>query len=58
MDDYARVMAINLRSPEPTKADLGVTAFFPVQQTLKGLAAARAGETTLEILGLQTEDAL
>jgi len=42
-------LSINLRSPEPTKADLGVTAFFPVQQTLKGLAAARAGETTLEI---------
>lgn len=42
-------LSINLRSPEPTKADLAIEAWFPVQQTLKGLAAARAGETALEI---------
>ena len=42
-------LSINLRSPELAKADIAVAALFPVQQTVKGLAAARAGQTTLEV---------
>ncbi len=42
-------LSINMKSPAPAKTDLAVVALFPVQQTLRGLAAARAGETTLEI---------
>lgn len=38
-----------MKNPAPAKTDLGIAAFFPVQQTLKGLAAARAGESALEI---------
>lgn len=42
-------LSINLKNPAPAKADLAIAAFFPVQQTQKGLVAARAGEMTLEI---------
>ncbi len=42
-------LSINLKNPVPSKSDLDVVAYFPVQQTLMGLAAARAGEMTLEM---------
>ena len=42
-------LSISMKSPVIAKADLDVTAFFPVQQTVKGLEAARAGEMTLEL---------
>lgn len=42
-------LSLNLKSPEVFRADIGVVARFPVQQTLLGLKAARAGETTLEL---------
>jgi len=42
-------LSIAIRNPTPSKTDLAVAASFPVMQTFRGLAAARAGETTLEI---------
>ena len=41
-------LSVVLRQPAPQKADLAEEALFPVQQTLRGLAAARAGENAIE----------
>ncbi|MBM3608221.1 MAG: DUF1849 family protein [Alphaproteobacteria bacterium] len=42
-------LSVAMRAPAPVKTDLPVDALFPVQQTFRGLAAARAGETTIEL---------
>ena len=42
-------LSVRMKSPAPARADLGTAGFFPVQQTQKGLEAARAGEMTLEM---------
>ena len=42
-------LSVSLRAPAPLKSDLPTDALFPVQQTLRGLAAVRADETAVEL---------
>lgn len=41
-------LSVAMTMPAPLKADLAQEALFPVQQTFRGLATARSGETTAE----------
>ena len=42
-------VSIGLLKPSPKKIDLGLNVTFPVQQTIKTLAAAQKGERVLEL---------
>lgn len=49
-------LSINLVRPSANKTDLGVEVQFPVQQTLKAIKAALAGETVLEMNSYDASD--